>query len=126
MSLEVIDFSANDLDSRLCAMSASQIDLASFGAIKLDPLGNIQQCSKTEGAMTGQSSAEVIGKNFFTDVAPCTNTSRFKGAFDRVVAERISIELDYAYNYQMARTRVKVYMKPALVGGSFWIYIKRP
>jgi photoactive yellow protein len=58
-------------------------------------------------------------------VAPCTNTPKFKGAFDKVVKERCSVMLEYTFDYQMSPTKVKVHMKPALVGGSFWIFVKR-
>lgn len=125
MSLEVIDFGANDLENKLSRMSAAEIDQLAFGAIQLDSTGRIQQYNETEGAITGRSPAQVIGKNFFTDVAPCTNTPKFKGAFDKVVADRSSIMLEYTFDYQMTPTKVKVHMKPALVGGSFWIFVKR-
>lgn len=125
MSLEVIDFGANDLDNRLSKMSSAEIDQLAFGAIQLDPTGTILQYNETEGAITGRSPSQVIGKNFFTDVAPCTNTPKFKGAFDKVVKERGSVMIEYTFDYQMAPTKVKVHMKPALVGGSFWIFVKR-
>ena len=125
MSLEVIDFGANDLENRLAKMSKTEIDDLAFGAIQLDSNGNIIQYNETEGAITGRSPAQVIGKNFFKDVAPCTNTPKFKGAFDKVVAERGSVMLEYTFDYQMTPTKVKVHMKPALVGGNFWIFVKR-
>ena len=125
MSMEVIDFGASDIDNKLAKMSPSQIDDLAFGAIQLDASGIIQQYNEAEGAITGRSPAQVIGKNFFTDVAPCTNTPKFKGAFDKVVADRTSVMLDYTFDYHMAATKVKVHMKPALVGGSFWIFVKR-
>lgn len=125
MSLEVIDFGANDLENRLAKMSKADIDDLAFGAIQLDSTGTIIQYNETEGAITGRSPAQVIGKNFFKDVAPCTNTPKFKGAFDKVVAERGSVMLEYTFDYQMTPTKVKVHMKPALVGGNFWIFVKR-
>ena len=125
MSLEVIDFGAADIDNKLANMNASQIDDLAFGAIQLDAKGVIQQYNQAEGAITGRSPGQVLGKNFFTDVAPCTNTPKFKGAFDKVVAERSSVMLEYTFDYQMSPTKVKVHMKPALVGGSFWIFVKR-
>ncbi|MDP2379920.1 MAG: photoactive yellow protein [Pseudohongiella sp.] len=124
MSLEVIDFGSNDIDNRLASMSSAQIDQLAFGAIQLDPTGTIVQYNETEGAITGRSPSQVIGKNFFRDVAPCTNTPKFKGAFDKVVKERGSIMLEYTFDYQMAPTKVKVHMTPALVGGNFWIFDK--
>lgn len=125
MTLEVIDFGATDLDNRLAKMSSAEIDQLAFGAIQLDPTGTILQYNETEGAITGRSPKQVIGKNFFTDVAPCTNTPKFKGAFDKVVKERGSVMMEYTFDYQMSPTKVKVHMKPALVGGSFWIFVKR-
>ncbi|HBX38110.1 MAG TPA: photoactive yellow protein [Pseudohongiella sp.] len=125
MSLEIIDFGANDLENKLAKMSSSEIDGLAFGAIQLDSTGKIIQYNQTEGAITGRTPAQVIGKNFFTDVAPCTNTPKFKGAFDKVVKDHASVMLEYTFDYQMAPTKVKVHMKPALVGGSFWIFVKR-
>ena len=125
MSLEVIDFGANDLENRLAKMSNAEIDQLAFGAIQLDANGNILQYNETEGAITGRSPSQVIGKNFFTHVAPCTNTPKFKGAFDKVVKDRGSVMLEYTFDYQMSPTKVKVHMKPALVRGSFWIFVKR-
>lgn len=125
MSLEVIDFGANDIDNRLSKMSSAEIDKLAFGAIQLDPTGTILQYNETEGAITGRSPSQVIGRNFFTDVAPCTNTPKFKGAFDKVVKDRGNVMLEYTFDYQMSPTKVKVHMKPALVGGSFWIFVKR-
>ena len=125
MSLEVIDFGANDLENRLAKMSTAEIDQLAFGAIQLDANGTILQYNETEGAITGRSPSQVIGKNFFTRVAPCTNTPKFKGAFDKVVKERSSVMLEYTFDYQMSPTKVKVHMKPALVGDSFWIFVKR-
>ena len=125
MSLGVINFGAADMENKLANMSPSQIDGLAFGAIQLDASGVIQQYNETEGAITGRSPGQVIGKNFFKDVAPCTNTPKFKGAFDRVVADRESVMLEYVFDYQMTPTKVKVHMKPALVGGSYWIFVKR-
>ncbi|TFH74877.1 photoactive yellow protein [Gammaproteobacteria bacterium LSUCC0112] len=125
MSLEVIDFGSHDIDNRLNTMSSEQIDQLAFGAIQLDPTGTIVHYNETEGAITGRSPSQVIGKNFFRDVAPCTNTPKFKGAFDKVVKDRISVMLEYTFDHQMAPTKVNVHIKPALVGGNFWIFVKR-
>lgn len=125
MSLETFDFGANDIDNRLAKMSSAEIDQLAFGAIQLDPSGTILQYNEAEGAITGRSPSQVIGKNFFTDVAPCTNTPKFKGAFDKVVKDRSNIMIEYTFDYQMTPTKVKVHMKPALVGGSYWIFVKR-
>lgn len=125
MGLEVIDFGADDIDNRLASMSSIEIDGLAFGAIQLDGDGRILQYNQTEGAITGRNPGQVIGQNFFTAVAPCTNTPKFKGAFDKVVSEGRSVMLEYTFDYQMTPTKVKVHMKPALSGDSYWIFVKR-
>ena len=125
MALEIINFGAADIDNKLAEMSPSQIDGLAFGAIQLGADGTIEQYNETEGAISGRSPDQVVGKNFFTDVAPCTDTPSFKGAFDKVVADRESVMLEYIFDYQMTPTKVKVHMKPALTGGSYWIFVKR-
>ena len=62
-----------------------------------------------EGAITGRDPKAVIGKNFFKDVAPCTNTPAFKGAFDAgVKSGKLSVMFDYVFDYNMKPTKVKV------------------
>lgn len=125
MGLEVIDFGAKDIDNKLANMKEGEIDGLAFGAIQLDGSGKILQYNQTEGAITGRDPGAVIGKNFFTDVAPCTNTPKFKGAFDKVVSAGDSVMLEYTFDYEMTPTKVKVHMKPALTGNTYWIFVKR-
>jgi photoactive yellow protein len=33
--------------------------------------------------------------------------------------------IEYTFNYQMKPTKVKVHMKKALVGDSYWVFVKR-
>lgn len=125
MGLQVVDFGADDIDNQLANMNSNEIDGLAFGAIQLDESGNILKYNQAEGAITGRDPGQVIGKNFFTAVAPCTNTPQFKGAFDKVVKEGSSVMLEYTFDYQMTPTKVKVHMKPALSGDSYWIFVKR-
>lgn len=104
---------------------SDEIDGLAFGAIQLDGTGKILKYNQAEGAITGRDPGQVIGQNFFTTVAPCTNTPAFKGAFDKVVSDNDSVMLEYTFDYQMTPTKVKVHMKPALTGDSYWIFVKR-
>ena len=97
-----------------------------FGAIQLDASGKILQFNAAEGRITGIDPSSVVGKNFFTDVAPCTNTPKFKGAFDAGVKEgTLNTMFEYLFDYNMAPTMVRVHMKKALSGDGYWIFVKR-
>ena len=62
-------------------MSEGELDKLPFGAIQLDRTGIILSYNRTEANLTGRDPRRVIGRNFFTDVAPCTNVKEFAGRF---------------------------------------------
>ena len=69
---------------------------------------------------------DVIGKNFFKDVAPCTNTPKFQGVFAAgVKAGQLSAMFDYVFDYNMKPTRVNIHMKKAMTGETYWIFVRR-
>jgi len=81
--LDIVSFGKSDIENTLEKMSPGEIDKLAFGAIELDKNGTILKYNAAEGAITGRNPADVIGKNFFRDVAPCTSKASFKGVFDR-------------------------------------------
>jgi len=124
--LELVEFGKQDIENALNGMNAGEIDRLAFGAIQLDGAGNILQYNAAEGAITGRDPKAVIGKNFFREVAPCTDTPTFKGTFDKGVKEgNLNHMFEYTFDYNMKATKVKVHMKKALVGDSYWVFVKR-
>lgn len=124
--MEFVEFGKQDIDNALKGMNSADIDRLAFGAIQLDAAGRILQYNAAEGAITGRDPKAVIGKNFFTEVAPCTNTPTFKGSFDQgVKSGNLNTMFEYVFDYNMQPTKVKVHMKKALVGDSFWVFVKR-
>ncbi|MBS4048883.1 MAG: photoactive yellow protein [Alphaproteobacteria bacterium] len=122
----IVEFGKDDIQNTLAKMSAAEINNLAFGAVQLDAKGVILQYNMAEGAITGRDPKAVIGKNFFTEVAPCTNTPAFKGAFDAgVKAGKLSVMIDYTFDYNMQPTKVKVQMKNAVIGDSYWVFVKR-
>jgi photoactive yellow protein len=125
-TLNVIAFGKDDIDNSLSKLSGKQIDELAFGAIQLDGRGTILRYNEAEAQITGRQANAVIGANFFRDVAPCTNTARFKGVFDAGVrANNLNTMFEYVFDYKMTPTKVKIHMKKAISDGSFWIFVKR-
>ena len=121
-----VEFGSSDIENAMARMSTLEIDRLPFGTIQLDATGTIIQYNHTEGKITGRDPTGVIGRNFFTDVAPCTNTPTFKGAFDEGVRTgTLNVLFEYTFDYVMTPTRVKVHMKKALTGDNYWVFIKR-
>lgn len=124
--MEIVQFGSNDIENKLASMDKGQLDDVAFGAIQLDENGKIIQYNAAEGDITGRDPAAVVGKNFFTDVAPCTNSREFKGRFDEGVKNGdLNTMFEYTFDYEMKPTKVKVHMKKALSGDSYWVFVKR-
>lgn len=125
-SYERVSFDQADLSNVLSRLDAKQIDNLAFGMITLDDKGTVLQYNAAEGAITGRDPKQVIGKNFFTDVAPCTRTEAFYGRFAKgVESGDLNVMFEYTFDYNMAPTRVRVHMKNAPSAGKYWILVKR-
>ena len=124
--MEHVAFGSQDIENSLAKMNESDLDNLAFGAIQLDGDGNILQYNAAEGDITGRDPKEVIGKNFFKEVAPCTDSPEFFGKFkEGVAAGNLNTMFEYTFDYQMTPTKVKVHIKKALAGDSYWVFVKR-
>ena len=124
--MEKIAFGSDNIENALAKMNKDQLNDVAFGAIQLDAQGKILQYNAAEGDITGRDPGEVIGKSFFKDIAPCTNRPEFKGRFDEgVKSGDLNVMFEYTFDYEMKPTKVKVHMKKALSGDSYWVFVKR-
>ena len=124
--LEKVVFGKDDAANVMSRMTPAQLNSVAFGAIQLDAKGTILMYNSVEGDITGRDPKSMLGKNFFTDVAPCTNRPEFKGVFDvGVRLDKLNTLFEYVFDYQMSPVKVKVHMTRALLGGSYWIFVKR-
>ncbi|HEY9218806.1 MAG TPA: photoactive yellow protein [Phenylobacterium sp.] len=126
MLLEIVSFGQDDIENVLAKKSAAEIDQLAFGAIQLDRMGTVLSYNVMEAQITGRDPSQVIGRNFFTEVAPCTNRPEFRGEFDKGVRlGNLGVMFEYTFAYKMAPTKVKVHMKKALSGDTYWVFVKR-
>lgn len=125
--MEIVAFGTQDIDNALSGMDDNALDDLAFGAILLDAGGTIIKYNRTEGDICNRDPKEMIGRNFFTDVAPCTNTRGFKGKFDDGVSKgNLNTLFQYTFDYNMKPTRVNVHLKKAAnQQGRYWVIVKR-
>ncbi|WP_281320810.1 photoactive yellow protein [Iodidimonas sp. MBR-22] len=124
--MQVVAFGEDNIENSLAKLKEGEIDKLAFGAIQLDKNGTVIQYNAAEGEITGRDPSAVLGKNFFKEVAPCTATPEFEGKFKKgVAAGDLNVMFEYIFDYQMQPTKVKVHMKKALMGDSYWVFVKR-
>ena len=109
----------------LPSLDQSQADALDFGIVKVDDEGTVLLYNQWESDMAGVPVASAMGKNFFTQVAPCTNNSLFFGRFkDGVSAGDLDTEFNYTFTYKMKPTNVVVRL---LRDGSSanWVFVAK-
>ena len=123
--MEVIKFGSDDLENRLAA-DPSRAELLPFGAILVNQNGDVLRFNQVESGISGRDAKDVVGKNFFNDIAPCAKGQVFYNHFFRAVADgQVNTMFDYQFDYKMTATNVRIHMKSADASRGIWIFIKR-
>ena len=107
-------------------MNKPQADLCGFGCVKVDDAGRVLVFNRYLSELSGVSAKGSEGKNYFTQVNPCTNNPMFYGAFKRgVAADHLDEQFEYVFTYQMRPTTVRVHLVRDDVAKANWIFVKK-
>ena len=121
-----LEFGDADINNVLARMSPQEIDRLPFGAIQLDATGVVLSYNAAETRITGRQAAEVVGRHFFNEIAPCCNTPIFRGVFDDGVRKaQLDTIFTYVFDYRMNPTKVKIHMRKAMATDTYWVFVKR-
>jgi photoactive yellow protein len=116
---------ANELKD-LTKMTPAQIDELDFGVVKVDDQGVIQVYNTYESELGKVSPMVAIGKNFFTEIAPCTNNRLFFGRFqDGVKKGQLNLSMPYTFTYKMRPTNVTIQMYRDEATKTNWVLVER-
>lgn len=123
--VDELRFEDDDLGEKLRHASQEQLNDTSFGIIQVDDDGVVQFFNQYESELSGVDPAEAMGRNFFTDVAPCTNNRLFRGRFkDGVRRGDLDETFTYTYTYKMRPTLVDVHLYRDKAGNN-WITVQK-
>ncbi len=82
------------------------LDRLPFGVIGLSADGTVARYNAIEGKSSGLTPARVIGRKFFTSVAPCTNNFMVAHRFE--TEPELDAVIDYVFTLRMAPTKVRL------------------
>jgi photoactive yellow protein len=106
-------------------MSEAELDELPFGAIRLDHDGKVLSYNMTESLLTGRKKEKVVGRNFFTEVAPCTNVQAFAGRFREGIAKKqMHVIFPYRFDFQMAPRDVSVTLFYSKETDNAWVFVR--
>ena len=101
-----VDFSSADLFERCEQSDPGTIDTWPFGLVGMDLAGIVLVYNTIEANLSGLSASRVIGRDFFTAVAPCTNNYMVGHRF--MIEPELDATIDYVFTFKMAPTPVRL------------------
>lgn len=94
----------------LVLIADADADRLPFGLIRMDAEGRVVAYNAQETALSGLRKADVLGKNFFRSVAPCTCVEQFEGLVRNMMAsERPQREqIQFLFKFRDNATMVQI------------------
>ncbi|MEM1164828.1 MAG: PAS domain-containing protein [Planctomycetota bacterium] len=118
-------FVPDELFSRLGNLSRGDADGYDFGIIKTDEAGKILLYNQYEQNLAGIPASQAEGRNFFTQVAPCSNNGLFFGSFKKgVAADQLNLAFPYTFTFKMKPTAVNIHLYRDPASKTNWIFVK--
>jgi len=110
---------------RIQRLSEAELDQLPFGAVRLDPAGRVLSFNRAEADLSGLGRDRALGRNFFTEVAPCTNAPEFAGRFhDGVRAGRLHTTFPYVLEHAVEPRNVWVTLFYNPDTSSGWVFLR--
>ncbi|MFK7930346.1 MAG: PAS domain-containing protein [Myxococcota bacterium] len=109
-------------------LAPEQLDQLPYGVVTLDTRGKVVGYNDTESRLVGLPRDAVIGRNFFSEVAPCTRIKEFEGRFMEVAASSGALPMttfDFVFRFAAGDQRVTVLVSPARHRGRFHVSMFR-
>lgn len=100
------NFAEPGLLDRLEAADDAMLDGAPFGVVAMTEDGTVTAYNAAESRLSGLTPEKVVGRHFFSAVAPCTNN--FMVAFRFETEPAIDDVIDYVFTLRMQPTKVRL------------------
>ncbi|MEZ4364630.1 MAG: PAS domain-containing protein [Kofleriaceae bacterium] len=118
----MLAFDDPQLGIMLQSSSESALRDAAFGIVGLDADSRVVVYNRWESELSGLSPEKVLGKAFFTEVAPCTNNYLVALRYDQETV--LDETLDYVFSYRLRPIAVR--LRLLKVGGDRrWLLVMR-
>ena len=106
-------------------LSEADLDALPFGLIEIDSAGFVRRYNSAEQKLSGRPSSEVVGKNFFSEIAPCTAVEAFQGRLSSFLASDAESE-SFKFSFPFPTGTVIVSIAFVNSGrGSAFVLVKR-
>lgn len=101
-----MNFEETNIVEKLISLSDDEVDKLPFGVVKLSEKGLVKFYNKYESELAGLKPSDVLDRNFFVEIAPCTNN--YMVAQRYLDQENLDETIDYVFTYKLSPTRVRL------------------
>jgi photoactive yellow protein len=120
-----LNFEDENLADVLGDLPKDVLDEASFGIVQVDDEGIVQFYNQYESDLAEVDPEDAVGRNFFTQLAPCSGNRLFHGRFKKGVRKGdLDERFTYTFTYKMSPTLVDVRMHRDDSGRN-WVLIRK-
>lgn len=99
-------------------------DAQPFGIVQVADDGTVRLYNRWESNLSGVAVSSAEGRNFFTQIAPCTNNRLVLGKFrDGVQKGMLDAEFSYTFTYKMKPTNVALRLYRHPESGTCWVFV---
>lgn len=109
----------------MSGLTRADFDQLAFGVIELDREFRVRSYNQSESQLARRSVADTVGKDFFREVAPCTNDEDFRGRIAALMADDVAVEsearFDYTFAFAWGSRRVRV--RALRATDSCWVFV---
>lgn len=105
-----------------------ELDRLDYGVIKLDEAGVILRYNLAEARLARLDRANVLGKRFYGQIAPCTATPEFQGRVETFLRDPRGApagRFDYLFDFRFGAQQVEVEMVRAAQPGRVYLLVNR-
>ncbi len=105
-------------------LTEQELDALPHGAIQLDRDGTILKFNLMEQQLANLDKKKVIGKNFFKEVAPCTDVKEFHWRFEAGVAgKKLHERFRYHFAFKQNPRDVVVTLFYSDFTDTVWVFV---
>ncbi len=105
-------------------MSNEELDKLPYGMIQLDATGRILNYNAVESKLASLKKEDAIGKQFFTEIAPCTKVQDFYGRFkEGVIRESLDTSFRFHFAFKQNPRDVTVRLLYSRRTRTVWVLI---
>ena len=97
-----------DLYDQLLSHDDADLQDTAFGVVAMDADHRVVMYNRTEASHAGLSPERVVGRHFFSEVAPCTNNYMVAQRFEN--EDELDATIDYVFTLKMKPTPVRLRM----------------